>query len=137
MNLDDVEEVVTLRNHRQKALGLRDAARRGSMGDLSVWLEGERFDAWSIISTEPVRSAIIVACEEFVIATDKKLAALGVRPSRVLDETPRTVDDWKRSAEMFSRAWLRELGGRLVPKAHFIDALVLTTQQLREKAEAA
>lgn len=135
MNLDSLDEVTTLRNHRKLAIGLRDGARTGSLGDFNVWFQGQKFDVFSIISAEPVRSAIIVACEEFVIDIDEKLAKLGVRPSDPMKRSEATIDDWKRSAEMFSRAWLRELGGKLVPKSHFIDALVLTTQRMREKAD--
>lgn len=136
MRLEDVDQVKTLRDQRAKALGLRNAARGGSVGDLTLWHEGASFDVWSIISAEPVRSAIIVAAEQFIVETDKKLAKLGVQTDRI-DETPATIDDWKRSAEMFSRAWLRELGGKLIPKSHFIDALVLTTRQMKERADRA
>lgn len=41
-------------------------------------------------------------------------------------------EDWEAAANMYARAWQRELGGSLAPKRHFIDALVLTTRQLRE-----
>ncbi len=41
-------------------------------------------------------------------------------------------DDWHREFEMYRKAWIRELGGRLVQKTHEIDALVLTTQSLRD-----
>jgi len=42
---------------------------------------------------------------------------------------------WKREFDMYRRAWIRELGGRLIPKTHEIDALVLTTQRLREDTQ--
>ncbi len=42
---------------------------------------------------------------------------------------------WKREFDMYRRAWIRELGGRLIPKTHEIDALVLTTRQLREDTQ--
>jgi len=137
MKLDNLEEVTTLKNDREKAIGLRTAARCGRVGDFYIWDQGAKFNVWSVISEEPVRSAIIVACEEFIIATDKRLRQLGVVVSDPIEESPATIDDWKRCAEMYSRAWLRELGGKLLPKRHFIDALVLTTRHLRERAEAA
>jgi hypothetical protein len=34
--------------------------------------------------------------------------------------------------EMYRDAWIRELGGKLLPKGHLIDALVMTTRKLRE-----
>jgi hypothetical protein len=39
------------------------------------------------------------------------------------------AEDWKRHFEMYRKAWIRELGGWLIPKAHEIDALVLTTRK--------
>jgi hypothetical protein len=39
-------------------------------------------------------------------------------------------DEYRREFEMYARAWLRELGGKLIPKSHRIDALVLTTQAI-------
>jgi hypothetical protein len=36
---------------------------------------------------------------------------------------------------MYREAWLRELGGRTFPKAHLLDALVLTTRDLKRKAD--
>lgn len=40
--------------------------------------------------------------------------------------------DAEAELRMYRRAWIRELGGRLIPKHHEIDALVLTTRRLRE-----
>jgi hypothetical protein len=34
---------------------------------------------------------------------------------------------------MFANAWQRELGGKLRPKIHLIDSLVLTTRDMREE----
>jgi len=38
-------------------------------------------------------------------------------------------DGWKREFNTYRRAWIRELGGTLVPKTHDIDSLVLTTRK--------
>lgn len=43
---------------------------------------------------------------------------------------------WKRELEMYDKAWLRELGGKLIPKSHRIDALALTTELLRMRADS-
>ena len=45
-----------------------------------------------------------------------------------LRETSGDAEKWKRECELFQRAWIRELGGWLFPKAHLIDSLVLTTR---------
>jgi hypothetical protein len=66
-----------------------------------------------------------------------ELAEVGLR---VLEqkwrEAEKLAGDWKQDSNMFSRAWLRELGGKVVNKTHLIDALVLTTQDIvREREE--
>ena|SRR5256885_16315825 len=38
--------------------------------------------------------------------------------------------DWRSSFHMYRTAWLREIGGRIVPKSHEIDGFVLRTRQL-------
>lgn len=40
-------------------------------------------------------------------------------------------DGWKCDRQMFVDAWLRELGGRVINKRHLIDALVLTTREMK------
>jgi hypothetical protein len=136
MKLENIDEVARLRNERQNALALIAAAHNGTFNEIGMWHEGKCLNALSVISDEPLRSAIIVAAEQLIKSIDIKLNGLGVNVGRI-DQTPETIDDWKRTAEMYARAWLRELGGKLVPKAHFIDALVLTTRQMRERAERA
>ena len=37
-------------------------------------------------------------------------------------------------AQWLAQSWINALGGRLIPKHHLIDALVLTTQKIRLKA---
>lgn len=41
---------------------------------------------------------------------------------------------WRSEFDMFARAWHRSLGSRVIKKAHLIDALVLTTEQVVARA---
>jgi hypothetical protein len=50
-------------------------------------------------------------------------------------DAERLAEDWRHEFNMYRRAWIRELGGNVIPKAHDIDALVLTTRALRERAD--
>lgn len=133
MKLENLDDVTAFRNHRKRAADLREAARTGPITCTLHYFRAA--DPFSVISAEPVRQAIIEACTDFIAEIDGKLRALGVSTAH---EPPpaRDASSWKRDCEMFVRAWIRELGGRLIPKSHLIDALVLTTRQLREKAEA-
>lgn len=47
-------------------------------------------------------------------------------------ELEKERDHLKLELNMYTKAWIRELGGRLINKSHQIDALVLTTRKLKE-----
>lgn len=132
MNLDQIEEVTRLKNHRQKAIDLRKIVSKAVIG---CAIEGQ--DVFSVISAEYVRAAIDCACTDSIIATEKKLSGLrvGVKNPEPTD-VEGTAESWRSWAMMLQGAWLRELGGKLIRKSHFIDALVLTTREMREKAES-
>lgn len=49
-------------------------------------------------------------------------------------ELTKDRDDWKHEWEIYKGAWLRELGGYFRNKHHLIDALVVSTRELRERA---
>jgi hypothetical protein len=65
-----------------------------------------------------------------------ELAEVGLRVlTGKLKKAEQEAGDWKQEYEMFVKAWQRELGGKLIPKTHLIDALVLTTRDIREELE--
>lgn len=67
---------------------------------------------------------------------DCALAETGIRVfEKKAQEAERRAEDWRHEFNMYRSAWLRELGGKLIPKRHDIDAFVLTTRALRERAE--
>jgi HEPN domain-containing protein len=45
------------------------------------------------------------------------------------------AQDWQHEFNMYRSAWIRELGGKVIPKTHDVDALVLTTRTLREERD--
>lgn len=58
-------------------------------------------------------------------------AAEALKQARAqLADAQRAAENSKADTQMYHDAWLRELGGKLIPKTHRIDALVLTTQLL-------
>lgn len=69
------------------------------------------------------------------------------RTSELLEASNRSMQEardaraearsWKHQFEMYARAWERELGGGIIRKAHLIDALVLSTRRLLDRARAA
>lgn len=54
---------------------------------------------------------------------------------RCIKSAPSEIRALKADLEMYQRAWIRELGIHLHNKSHLIDALVLSTRDLREKAD--
>jgi hypothetical protein len=67
-----------------------------------------------------------------------ELAETGIKVfEKLAKDNEQKALDWQHEFNMYRSAWLRELGGKLIPKAHDIDAFVLTTRALREKAEQA
>lgn len=51
------------------------------------------------------------------------------------EKAEKLAKDETANAEMYARAWVRELGGKLFPKAHHIDACVLTTRWMKERSD--
>ena len=129
MKLDDINEVAMLRNHRKKALALREASNSNPI-EAKVFNEGVRIDVFSAISAEPIRAAISNACTESIIAIEARLKALGVYIQNPEPPFDGTLQSWRDAAHMYCSAWTREMKGHIPNKRHRIDALVLGTQEL-------
>lgn len=136
MKLGDLDAVSALQRDREILLRTMKAAASGSF-NAALWLEGEKIDPFGSISAEPVRQAIIEECKNTLAKVDGQLRALGVHVKDAFEPDDGDAAAWRRTAEMYARAWVRELGGSLIAKRHFIDALVLTTREMRQKAEGA
>lgn len=136
MMIDSLERATALRNYRDKAKALRHAAASSPV-DFAIWHEGEKLDPFSVISAEPVRQAVIDACTDYIVEIETELRSLGVSVSKPEPEPSRDLNSWRRTCEMYARAWIRSLGGKLIPKSHLIDALVLTTEKLVKDRDAA
>lgn len=135
MKHDSLTEVSELLEKRRAATEILDAAKTGLLEP--VWLvhEGRRVKVLPLaVSEEYLRQSVIESAYEAIASFDKSLNALGVSTPRAHPQ-PETLDQWKRAAEMYLRVWLRELGGKVRNKSHLIDALALTTEEMREKAE--
>jgi hypothetical protein len=54
---------------------------------------------------------------------------------KCLKSAPAYINMLEADLAMYRNAWIRELGGTLFRKAHLIDALVLTTRDMKNKAD--
>jgi hypothetical protein len=133
MNLDSIEQVARLRDQREHALTLMRAISEGSLSNLDFFLDGKAYHLPAYLNEQFLRAAISYAAEKELVAVEAELRSLGVRlPDR--EEPAPTVDSAMSELKMYQKAWIRELGGSLRVKRHLIDALVVTTQEIREKA---
>lgn len=133
MRIEDAELVSSLIGRRERILALMkevsDPDVRDSVG-LRVW---ELTDG--IVSSEFVIGGVTEGCFDALETVDKELVQLGVR-LKPYQRSPDTVTSLRQTLDMYVGAWKRELGGQLINKAHLIDALVLTTRELRRIAES-
>jgi hypothetical protein len=111
MNLDSINEIVRLRDQRSRAQRAIALMRMGASTSLTVIEDGGNvFETFDLLSSNLVPEQTIEAVSKELYAT-------------------------RRDLDMYRNAWLRELGGTLVRKRHLIDALCLTTAEMRSKAE--
>lgn len=132
MDISKLDEVTALRNHREKALQLHHMAF-GQLIDLRVG--NDPVDAFSIISAEPIRSAVRDACIVYLLDLEAQLKKLGVRVDKPTAPLDGTAEQWRREFEMYGAAWRRELGKHIGRNRHLIDALVSGTKRMRRRYE--
>lgn len=135
MNLESLEEIAALRDQRAEAIKLRDGVWTGSLGNFDVWIEGVRHIVLGTVNEKYLRAAISYNAEALVDSIDKRLIELGVSMPRPSRQEPPTVESAMSELKMYQNAWVRSLGGSIRNKRHFIDALVVTTEEMRSKAE--
>jgi len=130
MELTDLETITALNKEREELIKLR---QENETHEPQTFIAGQGIS--SLIPSEIVRAAIYHALHERLVAIDSKLFSLGVRVGNHHIARAGDAAAWQRESDMFKGAWLRELGGKLINKSHFIDALVLTTREMKERDE--
>lgn len=127
MNIADLPTIQALQTERAAAYKLLQYMAEGHV-ECEVVANGEHLDVFKHVSKETIQQAIKDGCGELILNLNDKLKALGVGTPPHQHMRPLASDT--RDLAMYAGAWLRELGGKLFPKSHRIDALVVTTQRL-------
>jgi hypothetical protein len=105
---------------RSQVQAYKDACGDLSPVDLEKLLD-KRFDEMGVAQIGEVAEAVNGRIKEL----ETEITEL----QRRLDEAERDAKSWKHHWQMYRDAWVRELGGWTIPKAHEIDSLVLTTRK--------
>lgn len=74
MHIDDFDRVSQLRNHRQRYIELREAARRSYVSEFKIG----GINVFGVICVDPVRQAIAAECDKLIADADNSLRRLGV-----------------------------------------------------------
>ena len=90
-------------------------------------LENQHVEAAS--NSRATVDALTAKIEEGEAAIKKLESELGQAKETLKKES----EAWAAHHNMYVKAWVRELGGSVIPKTHLIDSLTLTTQKLREE----
>lgn len=143
MNLASLPEISRQSTRRDRAWQLVTLMRRGTSTHLTVMDTDEKvFEVFDLLSANILRGAIAKVAEETAEDAEECLRKLGVtmpakpaEPEPTVEALTEEVRKTRRELDMYRNAWLRSLGGKVRPKAHLIDALVVTTEDMREKAD--
>jgi hypothetical protein len=146
MNIDNVDEIIRLRDRRANAAKALSLMRLGVSCHLTVMDQsGAVFETMDLLSRNLIRGAIAQVAEAEIRVTNARLQQLGVSMPKHDQEEPepdafgalsKELKETRHELDMYRSAWIRELGGSgaLIGKRHLIDALCLTTQKMREDA---
>lgn len=77
MKLSNIDEVIALRNTRDKLVSLKEAVKSGAI-DAQVSYTGVKTNVFSLISVDRVRLAMLDDCEKDIRAIDISLGTYGV-----------------------------------------------------------
>lgn len=137
MDLDSIDKAAQLRDQRARVEALFQASRAGSLGSFTIWFEGVELKVANIIPTDLITAAVARAADLEINRIDEDLRRLGVTvKERQKEEIPteKAYNLALADVEMYRKAWIRTLGGKLLPKRHLIDALCLTTEEMVRRA---
>jgi Mg2+ and Co2+ transporter CorA len=137
MNLESIDEAAKLRDDRARVETLFQASRSGSLGSFTIWSDGEEHKVAEIIPIDLITAAVARAADLEINRIDEELRRLGVAvKERQKEEVPteKAYNLALADVEMYRKAWIRTLGGKLLPKRHLIDALCLTTEEMVRRA---
>lgn len=87
--------------------------------------------------TSTIERAGLPPSQDAVCKGDWGLRTACGKCSRCMASVAAYIKTLRADHDMYIRAWMRELGGgdSMLPKTHLIDALVLTTRDIKAKAD--
>jgi hypothetical protein len=123
---EEIEFIKTARKNDLTSAAAEVERLKARVADLDYWGPVEQAVAEAGLYPQFPRASLV----ERVVGGLALIAKLKAE----LDEAQEKVKSWEQDFNMYRRAWIRELGGLVIPKHHDIDALVLTTRDQREKS---
>lgn len=78
LHIDNLDEVIRIRNFRKKVLQLRQSARHSPIDCRIALGDGAMSDVFSIIGAQPAREVIVQACDLALEEYEAQLAVFGV-----------------------------------------------------------
>lgn len=142
MQLDNIDAIKSLRDQRSRVYQVIALMRSGTSAHLTVMHDGEVYETFDLLSPPLVRGAIVMAAQQELDVIEDRLRGLGVtlpakeaEPEQTVEGLNKELQLTLRDLDMYRNAWARELGPHMGRKRHLIDALVVGTERMREKAD--